>query len=48
MVARRADTYEIQSSYLRTSVKETGSSSLLVMQGGELAEAPGRWNGIER
>jgi hypothetical protein len=32
---------------VRTDVKEAGSSSLLVTRGGELAEAPGGWSGIE-
>ena len=32
---------------LPTEVKEVGSSSLLVMRGGKLAEAPGNWSGVE-
>jgi hypothetical protein len=36
-----------ESAELPTSVKEVGSSSLLVMQGAELAEALGSWSGIE-
>jgi hypothetical protein len=36
-----------ESAEFPTSVKEVGSSSLLVMQGAELAEALGSWSGIE-
>jgi hypothetical protein len=37
----------IQRKYAQVDVNQLGSSSLLVTRGGELAEAPGRWSGIQ-
>jgi DNA invertase Pin-like site-specific DNA recombinase len=43
----RSTFYKYVRGYSQSASRHPGSSSLLVMQGGELAEAPGRWSGIE-
>jgi hypothetical protein len=39
--------HEARIAHERGALKEFGSSSFVVRQGGKVAEAPGRWSGIE-